>query len=51
MASTPKDAEKAAVLTDKDQLLQAPGILEEASGCTNAQIKAKEVPMRKRPSR
>jgi len=44
MALTPKDAEKAAVLTEKNQLLEALGILDEASGCTNAPIMAKEVP-------
>ena len=47
MASTPKDAEKAAVLTEKNQGIKGAEILNEAYGCTNAPIKEKEVTMKK----
>ena len=49
IALTPKDAEKAAVLIEKNQLLEAPGILDEALGSTNAPIMAKEVPIKAHP--
>ena len=46
IAFTLTDAEKAAVLNEKNQLLEVPGILNEAVGATNAPIMAKEAPMK-----
>jgi hypothetical protein len=46
IAFTPKDAEKAAVPTEKNQLREAPGTLNKGAGTTNAPIMAKEVPMK-----
>ena len=45
---TPNDAEKAAVLKEKNQFVVLPGALGEPLGAINAPIIAKEVPMKRK---
>ena len=48
IALTPNDAEKAAVLKEKNQFVVLPGALGEPLGAINAPIIAKDVPMKRK---